>query len=89
MIATNTYKQFTGTVATSFGYGTITTRPTNTSVNFIIKALEIALPTDFADAVDDKIAANMIDSVTDGSQKAITSNAVFDIINAYLIIFLV
>lgn len=44
----------------------------------IVKAKQTALPTDFGNAVDDKIVANMIDSVTDGSQKAITSNAVFD-----------
>lgn len=52
-------------------------QPYNT-VNYIIKATTIALPSNFETAVDDKIATNMIDSVTDGSQKAITSNAVFD-----------
>lgn len=69
---------FTLTSSAPTGRSGTTTEVKAVGVNFIIKALEIALPTDFEDAVDDKIAANMIDSVTDGSQKAITSNAVFD-----------
>lgn len=64
------------------GYNYRTVRPTNTSVNFIIKATTIALPSDFASAVDEKIAANIVDSITDGNMKAATSNAVFDALNA-------
>ena len=56
-------------------------RPTNTSVNFIIKATTIALPSDFETAVDEKIAANIVDSITDGNIKAVTSNAVYDMFN--------
>lgn len=49
-------------------------RPTNTSVNYIIKALEIALPTDFEDAVDDKIApiSAVIPSTATSANKLLT-----------------
>ena len=54
------YKTITATATGSAGgYGYASVRPTNTSVNFIIKALEIALPTDFEDAVDDKLATKV------------------------------
>ena len=53
-------------------------RPTNTSVNFIIKATSIALPSDFASAVDDAIDAKIVDTIADGNMKAATSNAVYD-----------
>ncbi len=70
----------------SYSTGTDTGRKGTTThgkqlgVNYIIKALQISLPTDFESAVDDKISANMIDSITDGSMKAVTSNAVYDAI---------
>ena len=55
-----------------------TTHGKQLGVNYIIKATTIALPSDFASAVDDKISANMVDSITDGNMKAATSNAVYD-----------
>ena len=54
------------------------TRPTNTSVNYIIKALDVSLPADFESAIEDKIADNIVDSIADGNMKAVTSNAVYD-----------
>ena len=51
------------------------------TTNYIIKAKQSALPLPFEDAVDTKISNNMIDSITDGSMKAVTSNAVYDAIN--------
>ena len=48
------------------------------ATNYIIKAKQSALPLPFEDAVDEKISGNMIDSITDGSMKAATSNAVYD-----------
>lgn len=77
------YKQINvGTGSTTNIPKTFAVRPTNTSVNFIIKATTIALPSDFEAAVDEKIADNMIDSITDGNMKAATSNAVYDALNA-------
>lgn len=65
MIATNTYKQFTSAVATASGYGTITTRPTNTSVNYIIKAKMIAVPADFMSAVDEAVEEKLtVETIT-------------------------
>ena len=43
----------------------ITTRPTNTSVNYIIKAKMIALPADFDSAVNAKIAAKGVYSTSE------------------------
>ena len=63
-----------------------TTHGKQLGVNYIIKATTIALPRDFAATVDEKISANMIDSVTDGSQKAVTSNAVYDAIANKIIV---
>lgn len=57
-------------------------QPYNT-VNYIIKATSLALPTDFADAVDEKIEDNIVDSITDGSMKAATSNAVANALPKY------
>ena len=51
---------------------TYATRPTNTSVNYIIKATTIALPSDFEAAVDEKIAALDVASVG-GSGKYISA----------------
>jgi microcystin-dependent protein len=48
------------------------------TTNYIIRAEKISMPVDFATEVDNKISNNMIDSVTDGSMKAVTSNAVND-----------
>ncbi len=45
-------------------------RPTNTSVNFIIKATSIALPSDFEAAVDDKIAGVVKYGTTTGTSTA-------------------
>ena len=55
-----------------------TVQPPAVCVNYIIKAKSVALPTDFASAVDDAIDAKIVDSVTDGNMKAVTSNAVYD-----------
>ena len=46
-----------------------TVRPTNTSVNYIIKATTIALPSDFEDAVDAKLALKQ-DKLTDPLTKS-------------------
>lgn len=43
-------------------------RPTNTSVNYIIKAKQVAVPADFAP----------VDVIENGNMKAVTSNAVYD-----------
>lgn len=69
---------FTLTSSAPTGRSGVTTEVKAVGVNFIIKAISIALPTDFASAVDDKIAANIVDSITDGNMKAATSNAVYD-----------
>ena len=47
-----------------------TVRPTNTSVNFIIKATSIALPSDFEAAVDEKIAGVVKYGTTTGTSTA-------------------
>lgn len=48
-----------------------TVRPTNTSVNYIIKATQVSVPADFAP----------VDTVANGNMKAVTSNAVAKVIN--------
>ena len=48
------------------------------TTNYIIKAKQSALPLPFEDAVDEKISDNIINSITSGSMKAATSNAVYD-----------
>ena len=59
------------TLGDASSYGA-TTEVKAVGVNFIIKALEIALPTDFEDAVDEKIAALDVASVG-GSGKYISA----------------
>ena len=44
-----------GSSYSSYNFGTV--RPTNTSVNYIIKAKQVAVPADFMDAIDDAISA--------------------------------
>lgn len=56
-VATNKYTQFSKTVNSAAGYGTITTRPTNTSVNYIIKVMMVSLPADLQKALDDELDA--------------------------------
>jgi len=56
----------------------VTTEVKAIGVNFIIKATSVALPSDFASAVDNKISDSIVDSVADGNLKAVTSNAVYD-----------
>lgn len=50
--AGNILKDFTSTPTVG---GTVTTRPTNTSVNYIIKAKHIPVPADFKDAIDEAV----------------------------------
>ena len=58
-----------GTVySTSLDSIRYTTRPTNTSVNYIIKAKQVAVPADFAP----------VDVIENSNMKAVTSNAVYD-----------
>lgn len=47
-------------------------------VNYIIKAKQVAVPTDFMDAVDDLIKDTTVDAVTNGDMNPITSNAVYN-----------
>lgn len=46
-------------------------------VNYIIKAKQISIPSDFKDAVDDLIKDTTVDAVTNGDMNPITSNAVY------------
>ena len=77
---TNTLSQLNVDASRSSSiYGNSTTvQPPAVCVNYIIKATTIALPTDFANGVQATIEDNIIDSITDGSLKAVTSNAVYD-----------
>lgn len=47
-------------------------------VNYIIKAKQISIPSDFMDAVDDLIKDTTVDAVTNGDMNPVTSNAVYD-----------
>ena len=58
--AVSQYIGNTSTASSSTG-DYYTSRPTNTSVNYIIKTTSIALPTDFASSVDDAIDAKLED----------------------------
>lgn len=55
----------------SYNFGTV--RPTNTSVNYIIKAKQVAVPADFKDAIDDvlkvsePVSATNTEYITNGS----------------------
>lgn len=70
-----------GTVATG-RYGT-TTHGKQLGVNYIIKAKQVAIPADFKDAVEDAVAEfALVDTVENGNMKAVTSNAVYDTLNA-------
>ena len=71
----NTTGQETETYETRIGIGK--TRPTNTSVNYIIKAEMVALPADLEAGVDAKIAADKTSSIASGNTKSVTSGAVF------------
>ena len=62
---------------------TYSSRPTNTSVNYIIKTTSIALPTDFTDVVGNMISDNITDAITNGDTRAVTSNAVYDLAQEY------
>ena len=80
---TNSRITLQGTLQTASGdYATTyTTRPTNTSVNYIIKAKTVALPLDIQADLASEVLSNTVDSVTDGEAKPVSSNAVFDAIN--------
>lgn len=60
-ISTSSWTAYADSVRTN----PYTSRPTNTSVNFIIKATTIALPSDFETAVDEKIAKDGVYSTTE------------------------
>ena len=61
---------------TSYGYTTNEVKAVG--VNYIIKAKQVAVPTDFMDAVDDIIKDTTVDAVVNGDMNPITSNAVYD-----------
>ena len=58
--------------------GGATTEVKAVGVNYIIKAKMAAVPADFMSKVDEAVEENIIDAVTDGNMKAVTSNAVYD-----------
>ena len=70
-----TYQQatFDASKSSSMYKSTSQVVPSSVGVNFIIKALEIALPTDFEDAVDDKIAELTTLTITPDDTKVTAS----------------
>ena len=46
--------------------------------SLVLKAKQVALPADFAASMREYVDSQIVDSVADGSMKAVTSNAVYD-----------
>lgn len=55
-----------------------TTEVKAVGVNYIIKARMAAIPADFINEIEEVVEENIVDSVTDGNMRAVTSNAVYD-----------
>ena len=55
-----------------------TTEVKSIGINYFMKVKQVAIPTDFLDAVDDIIKDTTVDAVTNGDMNPITSNAVYD-----------
>ena len=65
------------TITTSTRTGA-TTEVKSIGINYFMKVKQVAIPTDFLDAVDDIIKDTTVDAVTNGDMNPITSNAVYD-----------
>ena len=73
-IMADTDHSSTGTSFDNY-WALLTTRPTNTSVNYIIKAKQVALPADFTDAIDEaveEVYGDIIPSDASSSNKLAT-----------------
>ena len=55
-----------------------TTEVKSIGINYFMKVKQVAIPTDFLDAVDDIIKDTTVDAVTNGDMNPVTSNAVYD-----------
>ena len=62
--------------------GSNTNEVKSIGINYFMKVKQVAVPTDFLDAVDDIIKDTTVDAVTNGDMNPITSNAVYDAMNS-------
>ena len=58
--------------------GSNTNEVKSIGINYFMKVKQVAIPTDFLDAVDDIIKDTTVDAVTNGDMNPVTSNAVYD-----------
>lgn len=54
------------------------TRPKNIRMNWIIKATQVGMPSDFMAKVDEAIDDKVVDTVANGNMNPVTSNAVYN-----------
>lgn len=68
------YGSYSAEAEPTSGYQEFSVRPTNTSVNYIIKATQVGVPADFAP----------VDMIENENMKAVTSNAVYSAIRSII-----